>query len=146
MLSNQQLWASIESFEFDQGKVAYPFAARLSDETGWSRAYALAAIREYRRFVYLALTGDQPVTPSREVDAVWHLHLTYTRSYWERFCGETLGRPLHHEPTPGGNAAATTYRAQYANTKARYLAEFGENAPVALWPPENERFQPDIRK
>ena len=59
-------------------------------------------ISEYRRFVFLALAAGHPVTPSDQVDQAWHLHLLYTNSYWNRFCGETLGRRLHHGPTQGG--------------------------------------------
>jgi hypothetical protein len=34
------------------------------------------------------------VTPSEQVDQVWHLHLTYTRSYWDEFCPNVLGQPF----------------------------------------------------
>ena len=60
------------------------------------------------------LVGGLPVEhrlvqpSSEQVDAAWHLHLTYTRSYWDRFCKETLGQPLHHDPTRGGPAEADT--------------------------------------
>jgi hypothetical protein len=148
MLTHPQLMARIEQYSFDNpetSKPAFGFLDRLCVETGWGRAFAQGAIREYRRFVYLATTGNRPVTPSREVDAVWHLHLTYTRSYWERLRA-ILPRDLHHEPTPGGHEAASTYRAQYAETKARYLAEFGDVPPDDFWPPEDERFQPDMRQ
>lgn len=148
MLSHPQLMARIEQYSFDNPDLPTPdfgFADRLCVETGWAKPFAERAIREYRRFVYLAVTGDRPVTPSREVDAVWHLHLTYTRSYWERLRA-ILPRDLHHEPTPGGQTAAAVYRSQYAGAKARYLAEFGETPPETFWPPEEERFQRDMRK
>ncbi len=41
---------------------------------------------EYRRFAFLAATAGHPVTPSDAVDQAWHLHLTYSRDYWDRFC------------------------------------------------------------
>jgi hypothetical protein len=40
---------------------------------GWSRPFALRAIEEYRKFVFLALVADHQVTPSDQVDQVWHL-------------------------------------------------------------------------
>src|SRR5262245_38242781 len=86
----------------DSNNNPLPFAARLARENGWSRSYADRVIAEYKRFVYLAVTGTWPVCPSEDVDAAWHLHLTYTRSYWDRFCGKVLGRLLHHDPTKGG--------------------------------------------
>ncbi|HAJ44962.1 MAG TPA: hypothetical protein DCL54_00080, partial [Alphaproteobacteria bacterium] len=145
MVSNPALWARIEAFQFDKPDCAFSFSQRLAVETGWPRAYALAAVEEYRRFVYLASISSAPLTPSREVDAVWHLHLVYTWSYWKEFCGEVLGRELHHGPTPGGERAALTYREQYAETRRLYLDEFGSLAPHDFWPPEAERFQSDLR-
>jgi hypothetical protein len=148
MLTHPQLMARIEQYSFDNpetSKPAFGFLDRLCVETGWGKCFAQGALKEYRRFVYLAVTGDRPVTPSREVDAVWHLHLTYTRSYWERLM-PILPRALHHEPTPGGAAAAATYRSQYADTLDRYAVEFDEPPPDAFWPPEAERFQSDLLK
>ena len=87
MLTHPQLMARIEQYSFDNPELPKPnfgFIDRLCVETGWTLPFAAGALSEYRRFIYLAVTGDRPVTPSREVDAVWHLHLTYTRSYWER--------------------------------------------------------------
>src|SRR5262249_26133617 len=52
---------------------ALPFAARLARENGWSRPHAERVIREYRRFVFLAVTAGFPVCPSEDVDAAWHL-------------------------------------------------------------------------
>ncbi len=74
------LYQRICPFTFDRGDGQLPFATRLARENGWSLAYARRAIEEYRRFVFLALVAGHPVTPSDQVDQVWHLHLTYTRS------------------------------------------------------------------
>ena len=91
-------------------------------------------IGEYKRFCFLAATAGHPVTPSDAVDQAWHLHLTYSRDYWERFCPEILGRPLHHGPTEGGGAEQQLYFAQYAQTLKSYERIFGERAPADLWP------------
>ena len=71
----------ILAYSFDEEEEAYPFAARLARENDWSRDFADRVIAEYRRFAFLALAADHPVTPSDQVDQVWHLHLLYTRSY-----------------------------------------------------------------
>ena len=110
------LLARIESFDIDGGAAALPFAARLAREHGWARTYAERVIREYKRYVFLCMNSATPVCPSEDVDAAWHLHLTYTRSYWKRFCGDVLGRPLHHEPTKGGPAEADKHLAMYEAT------------------------------
>ena len=78
----------------------------------------MRAIEEYKRFVFLAMAAGHPVTPLDEVDQVWHLHLCYTRSYWEDLCGEVLRAPLHHGPTRGGAAERARFDDQYRRTLA----------------------------
>lgn len=114
---------------------------RLTIEQGWSLAQARDAVEEYRRFCFLAMTCAHPVTPSEEVDQVWHLHLLHTRDYWGVFCPQVLGRPLHHGPTQGGTQEESRYYEQYAQTLASYQAAFGP-PPPAWWPPASTRFQP----
>lgn len=136
----EKVWAELEGFEIDDASAgpaprdAYTFAMRLAEEQGWCRAYAERVVREYKRFVLLAATGREAVTPSKAVDEAWHLHLLYTRSYWERMCGELFGRPLHHEPTRGGGAEKAKFGGQYTRTLERYAEAFGEAAPVDVWP------------
>jgi uncharacterized protein (TIGR04222 family) len=140
------LLARIRAFDIDgPGPAALPFAARLARENGWSPGYAARVVREYKRYAFLAVTSAEPVCPSEDVDAAWHLHLTYTRSYWGRFCPEVLGRPLHHDPTRGGPAEARKHRAMYDRTLARYREAFGEDPPADIWPPAAERFGADLR-
>ena len=67
----------------DEPGAALPFTSRLAREQGWSHAFAARAIREYKRFLILAMEAGHPVTPSEAVDQVWHLHLVYTVSYWK---------------------------------------------------------------
>src|SRR4051812_24339272 len=38
------------------------FVRRLARENGWTLAYAARVIREYKRFIFLALTAGHPVT------------------------------------------------------------------------------------
>lgn len=99
---------------------------------------------EYRRFVFLAMTAGHPVTPSEDVDQVWHLHLAYTRDYWEILCGDVLGTPLHHGPTRGGAAEADRYDRQYRRTLAAYTAAFDAPPPIDIWPPAEKRFGIDL--
>jgi hypothetical protein len=138
------LLAAIEAFPIDDGIPALTFEARLARENRWPPAHARRAVAEYRRFVYLAATAGHPVTPSDAVDQVWHLHLTYTRSYWDGLCGRVLGRPLHHGPTRGGAGETARFRDQYERTLAAYRTAFGEAPPADLWPPADTRFGPDL--
>lgn len=137
------LLARILAFDIDGGEASLPFAARLARENGWSRPYAERVVEEYKRFAFLAVTSGITVCPSEDVDAAWHLHLTYTRSYWKRFCGEVLGRPLHHEPTKGGSAEGAKHLAMYADTLAAYRDAFGRGAPTDIWPDGAQRFGDD---
>lgn len=140
MLKDPKLWNELRNLEIDSLDADFKFGDRLQRENAWSRSFAAQAVAEYKKFVYLAVTSEFPVTPSDVIDQVWHLHLTYTRSYWQDMCGGVLGRPLHHGPTKGGAEEDRKYHAQYAYTLSRYRDEFGAAAPVAFWPAEEERF------
>lgn len=141
-MRNQQLWQRLCQFNIDDGPAERGFADRLSHEQGWSQEYTRRVINEYKRFLYLAMTANHEVTPSKAVDEAWHLHLTYTRSYWDRLCGQVLGRPLHHNPSTGSIADTEKYAQQYQRTLASYEAAFGTSPPEDIWP--NVR-PPEIR-
>ena len=128
------VWAQLSHYVIGPSDAALPFAARLARENGWSAAYAARVIEEYKRFCFLAVTGDQEVTPSDAVDQAWHLHLTYSRDYWEHFCPHILGHQLHHGPTAGGGTERHRYFEQYAETLKSYEQVFGEMAPIDIWP------------
>ena len=127
------VWTALSHYTIGPEDAELSFAARLARENGWTGAEAERVIEEYKRFCFLAVTAEHPVTPSDQVDQAWHLHLTYSRDYWERFCPEVLGRALHHGPTAGGRAEGHRYFTQYAETVAarllstRQLAMAGKN-------------------
>ncbi len=141
-----ELLARLDRFDIDGEAVALPFAARLAREHGWPRRFADRVVTEYKRFAYLAASAGYPVTPSQAVDHCWHLHLCYTRSYWERFCRDVLSAPLHHTPTAGGPAERRRYHAQYERTLAAYQSAFGHAPPADIWPPAAVRFGDDLRE
>ncbi len=137
-----ELLRKILDFDVDGRPAELSFERRLARECGWSAAYARRVVLEYRRFVYLAMTAGHPVTPSDEVDQAWHLHMTYTRSYWERLCGQVLPRPLHHNPTAGGSAEDAKFADWYQRTLKSYHAAFGHAPPRGVWPSPTARFEP----
>jgi uncharacterized protein (TIGR04222 family) len=117
-----------------------PFSARLARENNWSPAYAQRVIAEYKRFAFLAIAAGHPVSPSEDVDQVWHLHLTYSENYWKMFCPEILGQPFHHHPTRGGEAESAKFDDWYARTLESYKTFFNETPPADIWPsPEARR-------
>ena len=135
-----QLYRRIQDFPLDDPQSPLTFSARLARENGWSHGFARRAIDEYRRFAFLAMEAGRPVAPSDEVDQVWHLHLTYTRSYWQEFC-RVLGRPLHHQPTRGGPDELQKHIEWYEQTLASYRRLFESEPPEDIWPPASERFR-----
>lgn len=139
------LWLRIQEYSPDDAGSSFPFSARLARENGWSPSYTHRVIEEYKRFIFLALIADHPVTPPVDVDQAWHLHLVYTRSYWEHFCGRVLQRPLHHEPTKGGGVEGQKFADWYSRTLVIYERIFGHAPPRVIWPEVSARFCPRSR-
>src|ERR1700743_38103 len=82
------LYQRIDSHVLDARDIPLPFSRRLAEREGWSHAHALRVISEYKRFVFLAMTAGHIATPSKAIDAAWHLPLEYTREYWDVFCAQ----------------------------------------------------------
>jgi hypothetical protein len=141
MTKNQALWEKLDRFEIGDPDAAFSFAHRLARENGWSSEQALRAIGEYKKFIYLIASGAQMRTPSNAVDQVWHLHLTYSQSYWDEMCEGLLGRRIHHGPAKGGGAEHAKFESAYRDTLDAYRAEFGE-PPADIWPTADIRFAP----
>lgn len=136
------LRSKLEAFQINAPAAALTFEKRLARENNWPLAYARRVIDEYKRFIYLiAIAGDEELSPSDQIDQAWHLHLTYTRSYWQQLCREILGFPLHHNPTMGGKVEQARFKRQYQHTLDRYQAVFGEVPPADIWPAVEKRFK-----
>ncbi len=106
----------LESFEIGSPSDGLTFAHRLARENNWSIAFSKSVVIEYKRFIYLIAISDHQMTPSDQMDQAWHLHMTYTRSYWVDLCRNTLGFELHHNPTKGGDNEGRKFRKQYQHT------------------------------
>ena len=138
--ADTDLLERLEAMNLDVAGASLPFSRRLARDNGWSVEFSQRVVNEYKRFVYLAMTAGHPVTPSDEVDQAWHLHLAYTRHYWDEMCGEILKQPLHHGPTLGGRAESAKYADWYTRTLEAYAAAFGHQPPVDIWPTPEQRF------
>lgn len=126
------LWQRIAAHPLDAPMGTAPYSVKLAQAEGWDKAYTMQVIEEYRRFVYLAQISPEQATPSAHVDRAWHMHLTFTRDYWEIFCPKVLGKALHHEPCMG-EEDMPRYRRQYAATLALYQREFGGPPNPGVW-------------
>ncbi len=148
--SKKELWLRLRNYHFehlaapqllDSLRAAFSgsdpstqaFADKLMRKLRWSRPFAMRAIGEYKKFLYLGSTADFPVTPPRVIDQVWHEHLLFSRGYRE-FCEEVLGREFDHHPEliPIDEQTAR-FQEQYDATLALYELEFGGEAPEAFW-------------
>lgn len=139
-LSDLELWHRIQSYQLDHADIDLPFSERLARENGWTPEFSAKVCDEYKKFIYLVCISKEIITPSREVDEAWHLHLVYTRDYWQRFCRDTLGRDIHHTPTEGGEAESDKFQAAYARTLRLYREEFEADPPGDVWPDVAKRF------
>lgn len=137
------LYERIQDFSIDVEGDDLAFSQRVAADNGWPIKFALEVIEEYKRFAFLAVTADHPVTPSDQVDQVWHLHLAYTHSYWDEFCPQILQTSLHHTPTRGGEAETKKFEDWYAQTLESYERYFDETPPEEIWPPVAIRFNPN---
>ena len=139
------LWDRLLAFHFDNTGDALTFTQRLARENGWSLGFAQRVVEEYRRFLYLALRASHSVTPSDAVDQAWHLHLVYSRSYWDELCAQVLQHPLHHGPTRGGRTEDNRFLDAYEATRDSYRRSFGSEPPDDIWPEPAVRFAPEAR-
>ncbi len=134
------LWNKIKAFQFDDEAVSFKFSNRVARENGWTKSYTFRVINEYKKFVFLCCISENGITPSDPVDQVWHLHLTFTKSYWTDFCKNTLQKEIHHNPTKGGMQEGVKFNDFYTNTKQIYISKFAEDPPVDMWQPNAIRF------
>lgn len=104
---------------FDLSKVM----ARVSKKNpDWDADRLATAEREYRRYLLLCkVYPGSRISPSSDVDQVWHAHILHTQQY-ANDSNRYFGFYLHHEPFSGGSEAARP-----KNDIARLYAEqFGE--------------------
>lgn len=141
-MNNDQntLWGKIKKFELDDPSDSLTFTDRLARENGWTVEYSVRAIEEYKKFMFLLCIANHPLTPSDQVDQVWHLHLIYTHSYWEEFCNDILGKPIHHGPTKGGDGENNKFTDWYERTKELYRSIFASEPPGDIWLDSKTRF------
>ena len=142
-ITDPDLWDRLECFRFDaridaDGELRIPhdpnatFSHKLATDNCWTPSYTASVLAEYRRFLYLTQVSTSQVTPSEVIDQAWHMHLTYSREYWDALCGGVLGRALHHDAGTGPGDA-DRHRRQYDRTRALYRREFGVDPPRSIW-------------
>lgn len=125
------LWELIEKYPL-------PFGPEyLNYKLKWDFDYGALALREYKKFAFLALLSNTEVTPSEPIDEVWHLHILHTVDYavFARKCG----RFLHH--SPGMPSGRPQFNRQYIHTHALYEKVFAAAPPASIWPIHRPRIE-----
>jgi hypothetical protein len=88
------LWISVDADRL-------PILTERLQMDGASENEALAAVRDLKRFLYLASLrardGSQPMSPPLPIDETWHEAILCTKEYTE-FCERHFGQYLHHSP------------------------------------------------
>jgi hypothetical protein len=109
------------------------FASKLSRKLGWKPPFALRAIGEYKKFVFLGTSSDISVTPSKVIDQVWHEHILFSRGYRE-FCANVLTRDFDHSPelVPADDQN-DVFASQYLQTLDAYRVESNAEPPADIW-------------
>lgn len=137
-----KLWLNIARAFGSTNASTKAFAAKIARKHQWKSKFALQAVEEYKKFVYLGLISNSNVTPSKTIDIVWHEHLLFSKAYRE-FCTNVIERNFDHQPELMAIADQTgQFSRQYLETIELYEKEFGIVPPVAIW--GNTKFDKDI--
>jgi hypothetical protein len=149
-MTKKELWLRIKGYHFEHivptnmwdkitemfGAVdasTKAFANKISRKYECSTSYAVKAINEYKKFLYLAVISDFHVTPSQAIDKVWHEHILFTQGY-SIFCKEIIEYNLNHHPELISLQSETErFHAQYLSTIKLYIEEFGKFPPTNIW-------------
>lgn len=132
-MKNKVLYQKISSFMVTPEDKNESFLLKLSNHMSVKRDEASHLYEEYLRFVYLTQISTVELTPSKQIDEVWHLHLTYTQNYWNIFCKDILNSPLHHNPGSLTNPKDDEYNNQYLLTLDLYQSEFDKYIHQKYW-------------
>ena len=130
--SDRRLWHRLEGYSFHERPLTRSLVDRLVEETGHSVDVCYTLVEEYRRFMYLAGSSSENLSPSPIVDMVWRMHTEDKRAYFEDFCPRILGRTIYR---PEGEGAALPFQddPDYLRTLELYALEFGR-PQVQYWP------------
>jgi uncharacterized protein (TIGR04222 family) len=138
------LYQRLEAYQLNDNTHEFGFIRHLMKSHGWTQDYSARAITEYKKFAFLAVVADHQVVPSDQVDQVWHAHVLLTQSYWNEFCPNVLGKPLHHHPARGGRPERAEFHDLYTKTIASYRHFFG-SPPIEIWSPPDVRFGAELK-
>jgi len=112
---------SIEKVDFSNIK------NKLIHTYGWPKKNADKCIQQYKNFLFLLKKygNTQQLTPSEDLDEVWHLHILNTKQY-RQDCDNIFGKFLDHDPIyPTQKSLSETSKNTFQITQDLYRKEFG---------------------
>ncbi|MEX1258133.1 MAG: hypothetical protein WEG36_11000 [Gemmatimonadota bacterium] len=123
-IGREELRSRIEALDLDciKFKLMHPTEGR-----GLSREEADHLEILYRRFLFMAVSGENPFMPTMEIDEVWHAHILDTAKYRED-CEAAFGFILDHFPYFGlrGEEDMLNMVRLFMDSCRRYEQEYGE--------------------
>lgn len=72
---------------------------RMVARYGWEESRADNAIFGYKKYLYTTQVLSVKISPSIDVDEIWHQHILHTKDY-AKDCEFLFGFFLHHVPNP----------------------------------------------
>lgn len=107
--------------------------SKLVKQYNWRHKHAIAVINMYKNFLFLnAKYGKKyNLTPSKEIDEIWHLHILDTKKY-RRDCEMIFGKYFDHGPTSfeGDVKANLTEMSNSFNKMAELYRQEFDNAEL----------------
>ncbi len=91
-MHSSALWSEMSTHKDDA------ICARFADKHGLSLEKAQVVFEETKRFLYVAIVSQQPCSPSKIVDEMWHEMIMHTAKYRD-FCADFNGDFIDHTPS-----------------------------------------------
>lgn len=115
---------SSEAFSVDLVRAA---SRSESVPKSWTTDKVRKAISDYEKFLMLAAKyPETPLAPTRDIDAIWHLHMLHPVAY-ANDCQRLLGHILDHDGGFGQTPEELpVLKEVFAKTSSLWEQEFGE--------------------
>lgn len=73
------------------------FEEHIAKYNNWTMEYCRQVIQEYERFLSLKANNNIELSPSDDIDKLWHFHILCTELY-NSYCIEKFGKIIQHNP------------------------------------------------
>ncbi|CDW87490.1 UNKNOWN [Stylonychia lemnae] len=100
-------------------------------------------LAEYKKFLLMGRYSPRMISPSEQVDHVWHHHQIFTKQYREDMF-ELYGRLLKHLPAMGGKEDSEKFDDLYQKTLDFYNDMYGYKPDPLMWEPSELRFSSEL--